>query len=434
MFMKYKLTLLALLVIAAVSCKKDEYIFDQSPDERLNEALANYQAALTASPTGWKATVQPAIGSAYNFFFQFNNENRVFMYADIDTVTAGTRGESSYRLKAMQQPTLIFDTYSYLHILADPDASKNGGINGQGLLSDFEFIFQSAGEDSIVLTGKANSTKLKLERATQVELDAWQDGTWSNILNFLKIQDIETYFKRLTLGGVTYELTIDQVGRLIRFQWLSAGNLQSFITGYSFGSNGVTFDTPLVNGPQTIDRMNNFSWNGGTQTLQLSAGGTNGSIIGATAPLRVDVQAPQRWWQEGVTEDSYWFAWEGFRSVKVQDRFNIRSLDRYYYFIYWPGYAAGSNDLFGPVFLNSAGDGLDLAYGAAPRVPTFTADGRIIFDNLGFYGTYPSSGPAYQSLQQLLIPQGYYMVPTGAGYDMVSAADAKTWISWRPTW
>ncbi len=434
MFMKYKLTLVALLAIAAVSCKKEEYIFDQSPDERLNEALSNYQAALTASPAGWKATLQPALGSAYNFFFQFNNENRVFMYADVDTVTAGTRGESSYRLKAMQQPTLVFDTYSYLHILADPDASKNGGVYGQGLLSDFEFIFQSAGEDSIVLTGKANSTKLKLERATQEELDAWQNGTWANILNFLKFQDIETYFKRLTLGGNTYEIAVDPIGRFIGFQWLSGASLQSFVTGYSFGSQGMTLDDPLINGNQTIDRFYDFSWNPSTQTLQLSGGGATGSIQGATAPLRTNLQAPQRWWQEAVAEDLYWFSPEGFRSASLQDRFDINSLDRYYYLIYWPGYSTGENDLFSPVFVNSAGDGLELLYGAAPGIPTFTADGRIVFDNLGFYGAYPSSGPAYQSLQQLLIPEGYYMIPTGAGYDMVSAADAKTWISWQPTW
>ncbi len=432
--MKYTFTLLALLTIAVVSCKKDDYIFDQSPDERLNKALADYQAALTDAPAGWKATLQPALGAPYNFFFQFNNENRVFMYADVDTATAATRGESSYRVKAMQQPTLIFDTYSYLHILADPDGSKNGGVDGLGLLSDFEFVFQSAAEDSIVLKGKANGTVLKLEKATQAELDAWQNGTWSNILNFLKFQDIETYFRRLILGGNTYEITVDPVGRIIRFQWLSGGSLQSFITGYSFGSQGMILHNPLVNGNQTVDRLYDFSWNATAQTLQLSGGGTTGSIQGAVAPLLVNVQAPQQWWQSGRVADSYWFSDKGFRSSARQDLFDISSQERYYYLIYWPAYEPGENDLFAPVFLNDAGDGLDLLYGAAPNIPTFTSDGRVVFDNLGFYGPYPGSGPVYQTLQQLLIPEGYYMIATGDGYDMVSAADAKTWLHWQRTW
>jgi len=432
---KNKILLIIALVIAAVSCKKEEYIFDQSPDERLNETLAGYQAALTSSPAGWKAVLQPALGGAYNFFFQFNNDNRVFMFADIDTATAHTKRESSYRLKALQQPSLIFDTYSYLHILADPDGSKNGGINGVGLASDFEFAFQSASEDSIVLIGRQNKTKLKLEKATQEELDAWQNGTWLNILNFLNIQKIEHYFKRLSLGGATYEIEVDPVSRLIKFQWISGGSLQTLTTGYFLNSQGLMLETPVVNGSQTIDRLAGFSWNNVTKTLQLTAAGTTGNITGATAPLRADTQAPRRWWQEGVTQDSYWYSRNGFRSSSSPDLFNMRSLNRYYYLVYWPVYGEnGENDLFGPVFINSAEDGLELLYGAAPDIPTFTADGRIVFDNLGFYGPYPSTGPAYQSLQQLLIPEGYYLVQTASGYDMVSAADARTWISWVPTW
>ena len=43
------------------------------------------------------------------------------MFSDFDSTSAVTLQESSYRLKAEQQPTLIFDTYSYVHVLADPN-------------------------------------------------------------------------------------------------------------------------------------------------------------------------------------------------------------------------------------------------------------------------------------------------------------------------
>jgi hypothetical protein len=73
-----------------------------------------------------------------------------------------------------------------------------------------------------------------------------------------------------------------------------------------------------------------------------------------------------------------------------------------------------------------------LQYGAAIGTPEFTADGRAVFSILGTYGTYPAAGPAAQSLIQLLIPQGYYFIQTSAAsYDMVSALDAKTWITWN---
>jgi len=116
----------------------------------------------------------------------------------------------------------------------------------------------------------------------------------------------------------------------------------------------------------------------------------------------------------------------------VEDGFGIRTLPNYYYLIYWPDYNPGNNDLFAPVFLNAAGNGLELLYGAAPDKPQFTGDGRAIFTLLGTYGTYPSAGPAALSLTQLLIPQGYYFIQTGpTTYDMVSASDAKAWISWQ---
>jgi hypothetical protein len=90
------------------------------------------------------------------------------------------------------------------------------------------------------------------------------------------------------------------------------------------------------------------------------------------------------------------------------------------------------NDLFAPLFINDAGNALTLLYGAAPDTPQFTGDGKAIFTLLGNYGTYPSSGPARLSRNQLLIPQGYYFIQTSpTSYDMVSAADARAWITWQ---
>src|SRR5688572_2684057 len=119
--MKRILFYLLLPIIVFSSCSKDDdNLFEQSPEERINAKLAEYQAALLASPTGWNATITTGTGGMFHYYFRFNETNRVFMYSDVDLTTATTLGESSYRLKALQQPTLIFDTYSYLHMLADP--------------------------------------------------------------------------------------------------------------------------------------------------------------------------------------------------------------------------------------------------------------------------------------------------------------------------
>jgi hypothetical protein len=78
------------------------------------------------------------------------------MLSDFNETTATVLKESSYRLKALQQPTLIFDTYSYLHLLSDPDPNVAGGIAGKGYNSDFEFAYDPtiAQADTIILTGR----------------------------------------------------------------------------------------------------------------------------------------------------------------------------------------------------------------------------------------------------------------------------------------
>src|SRR6185312_11809852 len=134
-----------LMVLIASSCtKKDDHLFNESPDDRLSKKLGDYQTQLSGASYGWKMVIEPAGGGAYGFYVKFNNENRVQMVSDFDSASAVTLKESSYRLKALQQPSLIFDTYSYIHVLSDPDDGVNGGVFGKGLQSDFEFFFDDS--------------------------------------------------------------------------------------------------------------------------------------------------------------------------------------------------------------------------------------------------------------------------------------------------
>ncbi|MBL7763138.1 MAG: DUF4302 domain-containing protein [Chitinophagaceae bacterium] len=416
------------------SCQKNnDTVFDQSPDVRLNDALAKYQSALSGSPAGWNATIRTGNGGVYHFHFRFNESNRVFMFADIDLETATTARESSYRLKALQTPSLIFDTYSYLHMLADPDAGVNGGTYGQGLSSDFEFSLDSLATDSIKLTGRFNGTKLTLVKATQADLDAWQNGQWAKVLAFENVNKIPNYFRRITIAGVTYEVRVNLIARIITFTWVNgSGNLQTFSTEYNYNSTGIAFTTPFVNGSTTVNSLEVDGWDTNNLLLKVKVNGNAATIAGATQPLKIDLTAPSRWWQYAIDNGGlYWISVNGFTINGVEDAFGLKTMGKYYYLIYWPEYDPG-NDLLAPVFLNAAGNGLELLYGAAPDTPTFTGDGRAIFTLLGNYGPHPNSGPAALTRAQLLIPQGYYFIQTSATtYDMVSASDAKAWVSWQ---
>ncbi|HRP34148.1 MAG TPA: hypothetical protein PKV73_19760, partial [Agriterribacter sp.] len=250
-------------------------------------------------------------------------------------------------------------------------------------------------------------------------------------LSFVNVTNIQNYFKRLNLGGVEYEIFIEPTSRTIVFQWISAGVTKSFVTTYIYKPGGIIFESPLINGSQTIAGFSAITWNDATQKLTVKSGNQTGSIAGAIQPLKIDLNAPKRWWQTAVNNETYWESFAGFHVNGVDDAFKINTLGRFYSLIYWPEYESGV-DLYAPVFINNAGTGLELQYGAAINTPQFTPDGRAVFTILGAYGDYPNSGPAFQSLIQLLIPQGYYFIQTSASsYDMVSALDAKTWITWN---
>src|SRR5690606_20960412 len=160
-----------LCLLGLSSCQNDDDTLSagERPDERLKALLTEYKTTLVGAPCGWKAVLYPSGGAAYSFLFVFTENDRVTMYADINATTASVPMESSYRLKAMQRPTLLFDTYSYIHILADPDPSKSGGITGAGKISDFSFSFDTLTQNSIELVGSFNGSRLVLEEATQEE-------------------------------------------------------------------------------------------------------------------------------------------------------------------------------------------------------------------------------------------------------------------------
>jgi hypothetical protein len=441
--MKKNLIILLIISTAIISsCKRDnDTVFDKTVDERLNEKLNEYQTQLAGAQNGWKGLLQTdsGRGSYHSFYFKFNNENRVSMLSDFDPASAVTLKESSYRLKALQQIALIFDTYSYLHVLADPDPTANGGTLGAGLLSDFEFYFDdNTSADTIRLVGRINGSKMILVRATAAEATAYNNGQLAAGLN---INNILTYFKRLTIGTQLYDISIDPLSRQFTFSWLDgSGNLQTFTTSYYFVAGGIVFTTPLTNGNQTITGFDNITWNAGAETINLTVNGASATITGIVVPLKVDTGAPRRWFNYAINNgNTYWFSQRGFHVNGVDDAYNIQSLREgtwsYFFLMYWPR-VTSSNDFFGPVFINATQDSLDLFYGTAPT-PNFTTDGRAIFIQLGNYGppnflTYPTTGPAALSRSQLYQPAGYYFVQTGATtYDMVSASDGKAWITWE---
>lgn len=444
--MKKTIIFILLITAAFTACKKDDKsLFDQTPDQRLNQTLDAYQSQISGAANGWKGfiTVDSGRGSTYSFYFKFSPTNRVTMYADFDSSTAVTPIESSYRIKALQQPSLIFDTYSYVHLLADPTPSVNGGPTGAGLISDFEFAFESASTDTIKLIGRFNGSKAILIRATPQEATAYNNRQLGNSLLLRNLGKYLNYFKRVTIGGITYQISANIATRTITFSWVdSSGNLKTFTTNYYYTVNGVEFSSPFTNGSQTITGLRNITWDAATTTLGFSVNGTATTVVGLGQPLKVDLDAPRRFKQYAISNGDLWISYLDWHINGVDDALRLTTLI--------PNYAAA---IYSPVEVGAfgwtQGDLAGILYngGNAGRLSSYisTINNGII--KFSIQGTNASIGfgTALTTAQSNLIvgatnsfrslmtdPTGYYLVQTGpASFDMVSALDGKTWISWK---
>lgn len=439
-------TLLGMVLLLAGCQKKAEDVFEKSPDERLAEALAGYQQALVGAPNGWRVTVYPQGLNAqgievggFSYYMKFNNANRVTMVSDFDSTAATTPKESGFRLKATQRPSLVFDTYSYLHLPADPTSvlslSPADG-EGFGWGSDFDFSFDgSATGDTIRLRGNFNESQAIMVRATAQEAAAYNNKQLAASMKLRGNLNIIGYFKLLTVGGRQYHVNLNETFRTITFSWLgTGGTVQSYTTGYYTTLDGIGLEQPFGEGTQAISAISFVTWNAATNTMSVSSGGTTGTITDAGQPLKVDTEAPRRWWQTAVDLDVYWWTRTGFTVNGVVDAFGIRSIPNFYYLIYWPRFGTSGTityDLLG--FVTVENNALSLPYGAAYRQPTFTADGRIVFRYLGQLGDVPPSQEAIfvNTVSRMLDASGFYLIETGPRkFDMVSR-NGKAWITWE---
>lgn len=426
-----KILLFSLLITFALSaCEKEEQGPGQRPDERINEILSSYKSQLVGAPFGWKAILYPEGGAGYNFLFQFTDNDRVQMYSDINATTAAEAINSSYRLQALQRPALLFDTYSYLHIVADPDADKSGGEWGEGQYSDFEFSFESASADTITLSGNYNNSRLVLIRATEEEAAVYISSIAAAAAEFENINNFTTYFKRLTAGNLAFDISLDTSARRITFSYYEGDQARTFTTSYMYTENGLTLLEPFANNQLTIRSLNAPQYQAVSGRINLKINNEiDASIREATSPLKTDLQAVQRFYN---TPDQYWVSFYGFTVEGVQDALQVRTIPDFNLLVYWPKFNRENGteyDLMGFVSGNA------IQYGPA-AAPSFTSDGRIIYN---FFGTLGADNipEGYESIvtatqERWTQPEGYYVIQTGTNtYDLVSAEDAKSWISFQ---
>ncbi|MBL0740549.1 DUF4302 domain-containing protein [Chryseolinea lacunae] len=240
--------LCALLLTTACDRNYDT-IFKETPDQRAQAELDQYNTLLMNAPNGWKASLYTGTGAGYFYYFDFKPGGQVTMLSDFNEETAGEPMETTWALKALQRATLSFTTYSYIHLPADPDGNVNNGLPGSGLLSDFEFAIVRTAGDSVVMKGVQHSAELVLVKASAEEQSAI---VGDRILDLL--QETSAYLTafngyRLTLPDQTVvpmALSIPQ--KLVSFQYIDSDGttIKSPRTSYTFSINGIVLKAPIT--------------------------------------------------------------------------------------------------------------------------------------------------------------------------------------------
>ena len=191
--MKKIFNILLLSIVLLVSCENETIVStDNSATNRVNAVIKGYIEELSTAPYGWIAEIETNKGY-YQFYMTFTNTNMVTMYTDNlmyqDEYFAKAQ-TSTYNFRSLQRPTLSFDTYSYIHILNDPNDAISGGTGNMGLETDFEFEVVKYEDNVFTMTGRVNRVNARLRKATEYESKQVETGAMMNVL-----QNTENYKK-----------------------------------------------------------------------------------------------------------------------------------------------------------------------------------------------------------------------------------------------
>ena len=162
---KIYLILLAAVAMMLQSCLiEDKKLFCESPAERVEAYLNEYQSLMMSAENGWLLEYYPGDesvgGFAYVMKFSKSDVTAWFQLAD-DVSTSVT---TLYKMTQDDGPVLAFDTYNeYLHFFANPSPDQY-----QGYLGDTEFKIMGSNPEKteIYLRGKKTGIDMTMKKFT----------------------------------------------------------------------------------------------------------------------------------------------------------------------------------------------------------------------------------------------------------------------------
>lgn len=288
---------LFLFLLILAGCKKSSYesAFDERPEIRTGEAISEVNTKLSSATDGWIGTLSTQDGGGYGFYMTFDATTQVVnMYGDMTDPTATVLGKSTFRVKANAGAELIFDTYNYISLPADPDPNSFGGVTGSGFRSDVEFIYDHSTADSILFTGKKYRQPLALVKATAAEKAIYEAGGYKTAIDQLKafFQQTKNPYIDITAGtavikaGITMNASNDMnSGKRFALTGLAAD-------GKTIGSGDSKFAF-LLNGADLLNKgltyegvsFKKIRWKNATTLAFYDVAGKEYAVQSSPSPL-----------------------------------------------------------------------------------------------------------------------------------------------------
>jgi hypothetical protein len=282
-----------ILSMGMVSCKEEyDEVFPETPDERVQKVLDEYNQMLIDAPHGWKARLYTGTGAGYFYYFDFDESGRVKMVSDFNQSTAEESMDGTWKIKALQRPTLSFDTYSYVHLPADPDGDVNSGGDGKGLVSDFEFAWERTNEDTIVFQGIQHATEVTFIKATEQEAAAVLNGAVAEM--FLNTSSFSPDNEVLQLhlpNNQTIPVAINVDAKIFGLQYpdIAGDSIVMAQSPFTFTVDGILLKSPLSYGEFTFDKL---IWDNEKELFVVLLGNEEHEVTNPGTPFIFNLSTP----------------------------------------------------------------------------------------------------------------------------------------------
>ena len=284
-----------MFLFVMLSCNKSEVVplFEESANKRITTIVDGYKKQLAGAEDGWRGEYYPDGGKTggYSFYLKFDANGKVVMYSDIDNRNYAGGGDSyfingydksfetTYQVKTLQKPTLVFDSYSYLHELVNPDYNC-----GTGKSADLELTFSTSTENKITLVGTINKTQMVLTKITKTESDLLVKGGLSTIFNStLGYLNTDKFLTLVFPTGEKTDVNLDFGAKTISLYSINAKTGDVDVTSSQFVTTvtGLQLKTPITLYGISFQEM---LWDSVLKVYYINSGGRRINFVQSSRP------------------------------------------------------------------------------------------------------------------------------------------------------